>query len=68
MLCCAQLIDPYWTLIPPLIGLFYYGHPDAVANPARSALTMVLLLVWSARLTYSYFRRCVGRGTRGRRS
>jgi hypothetical protein len=55
------LIDPYWTLLPPLIALFYKHHPAAAANSARSFVSMALLWTWSARLTYSYFRRCVRR-------
>lgn len=51
------LIDPYWTLIPPLLVHFYALNPLATANPMRSNLSVVLVLVWSARLTYSYFRR-----------
>jgi len=51
------LIDPYWTLIPPLLGHLYQTHPRAHYNNARSAFTLVLLWLWSARLTHSYFRR-----------
>merc|ERR1740133_736686 len=32
------LIDPYWTLIPPLLGHLYQLHPNARFNEARSAL------------------------------
>ncbi len=51
------LIDPYWTLIPPLLGHMYQLHPNARFNEARSALALALLWVWCARLTHSYFRR-----------
>jgi steroid 5-alpha reductase family enzyme len=51
------LIDPYWTLIPLLIGQFYWIHPYANGNPIRSWLVMIILWIWSIRLTYSYFRR-----------
>ena len=53
----SWLIDPHWTLIPPLLALFYLAHPLAEPNPARSALAFGLLLVWSGRLTWNYFRR-----------
>eukprot|EP00937_MAST-01D_sp_MAST-1D-sp2_P000366 g366.t1 len=51
------LIDPYWTIIPPLLGQLYRAHPRAEFDEARSAVSLVLLWLWSARLTHSYFRR-----------
>lgn len=51
------LIDPYWTLIPPLLAHFYQLNPLATSNPIRSVVSLVLIWVWSARLTFSYFRR-----------
>lgn len=51
------LIDPYWTLIPPMIGAFYWAHPGASPDPTRSLVVTTLLWVWSTRLTHSYFRR-----------
>ena len=52
-----QLIDPYWTIIPVMIGYFYGTHPRASSDVWRSRTVMSLLWVWSIRLTYSYFRR-----------
>lgn len=52
------LIDPYWTLLPVLIGHFYRQHPLANPTPSLQAnLAMVLVYIWASRLTYSYFRR-----------
>jgi len=51
------LIDPYWTLLPPLVALFYLLHPLAKAQPARAALAFGILMLWSIRLTWNYFRR-----------
>jgi hypothetical protein len=54
------LIDPYWTLLPPLIGLFYASHPLAEGpgmNNPRLLATLGLVGLWSMRLTHSYFRR-----------
>lgn len=52
------LIDPYWTIIPLLIGHFYRQHPLAQRNPSmRANVAMVLIYLWSIRLTFSYFRR-----------
>lgn len=51
------LIDPYWTLIPPLLGHLYQLHPRAAPSSYRSTIVLVLLWAWSARLTHNYFRR-----------
>ena len=51
------LIDPYWTIIPPLLGHLYQMHPNAHFDPVRSRITLALLWLWSVRLTHSYFRR-----------
>jgi steroid 5-alpha reductase family enzyme len=54
------LIDPFWTLLPPLISVFYVTHPLADADaPSRTRQLLGLALVglWSVRLTHSYFRR-----------
>lgn len=51
------LIDPYWTIIPVMIGCFYGTHPQARSDVWRTRAIMSLLWVWSIRLTYSYFRR-----------
>ena len=53
----SWLIDPYWTLLPILLALFYLAHPMATPDGTRALLAWAALLVWSARLTYNYFRR-----------
>jgi len=54
-----QLIDPYWTLLPPFIAVAYASHPAAHPLGLRFAAAFSLLLFWSQRLTRSYFRRCI---------
>ena len=51
------LIDPYWTLLPPLLAHYYGANPLATSNPTRSYVSMTLIWIWAARLTFSYFRR-----------
>ncbi|KAF5836113.1 hypothetical protein DUNSADRAFT_6366 [Dunaliella salina] len=51
------LIDPYWTLIPLLIQIFYQYHPLAEADAWRGLVVSSLLRLWSLRLTISYLRR-----------
>ncbi len=53
----SWLIDPYWTLLPPLIALFFATHPLADFDAARLALAWLALGIWSTRLTWNYFRR-----------
>lgn len=52
-----QLIDPYWTIIPVMMGYFYGTRPGAESDVWRSRAVMSLLWLWSIRLTHSYFRR-----------
>lgn len=51
------LIDPYWTIIPVLIGHFYAVHPAAGGTGVREGLALGLIWLWSLRLTHNYFRR-----------
>jgi steroid 5-alpha reductase family enzyme len=53
----SWLIDPYWTLLPLLLAWFYLAHPMATPDGTRAFLACAALVVWSARLTYNYFRR-----------
>ena len=53
----SWLIDPYWTLLPPLLALFYIAHPLSEPDRARATLSISILVVWSLRLTWNYFRR-----------
>jgi len=53
----SWLIDPYWTLLPLFLAGFYLAHPLSEPNVARAALACGALGIWSARLTFNYFRR-----------
>lgn len=57
----SWLIDPYWTLLPPLLALFFLANPLAGPNVTRAVLASLALAIWSIRLTYNYFRREQGR-------
>lgn len=50
------LIDPYWTILPPIYGFIWAFHPLAVFE-SRTIVGLVLVIIWSLRLTHSYFRR-----------
>ena len=52
-----QLIDLYWTIIPPLVCSFYAAHPAASSDRLRATACVALVAVWGTRLTHSYLRR-----------
>ena len=57
----SSIYDPYWSVIPPLIALYWLaagGLPDRFT--ARSTLLLVLVTIWAARLTYNWVRRWNG--------
>lgn len=57
----SSLYDPYWSVAPPAIAVFWLARPDAThAIPARRAVVTFLLCVWAARLTASWIRRWRG--------
>jgi len=41
------LIDPYWTIVPVLIGHFYAAHPLAGSGGLKATVAMTLLWIWS---------------------
>ena len=64
------LIDPYWTILPPLIAFWYAAHAMLLlsapavgqpiiftANVPRVVVWGTLVVLWSFRLTFSYCRR-----------
>lgn len=50
------LIDPYWTILPPMYGVIWACHPLATQN-FRGTISLILVFIWGIRLTHSYFRR-----------
>jgi len=50
------LIDPYWSIIPPIFGFMWRMHPLAEKN-TRGDVAIGLVIIWGIRLTHSYFRR-----------
>ena len=58
------LLDLYWVFANNLCCVYYYFHEDATnANKTRSNIILVIMAIWSVRLTHSYLRReeyCIG--------
>lgn len=53
----GRCLHRYWTIIPPMIEMFFRAHPRGAALHTRSVMAAGLVWVWSLRLTHSYFRR-----------
>ena len=53
----SSFYDAYWSVAPPLIGLYWWwtAAPGA-ASPARAAIVLVLVATWAARLTWNWAR------------
>jgi len=51
----GSVYDPYWSVAPPLIALFWIGHAST-ASGARQVLVTTLVFAWGIRLTYNWAR------------
>jgi steroid 5-alpha reductase family enzyme len=56
----SSFYDPYWSLLPPLLALYWLLAAGAHGLPARQALAGGLLAAWSVRLTFNWVRRWRG--------
>ena len=59
----SSLYDPYWSVAPPLVALYWLsarGIPDAVS--VRSLVAGGLVLAWAFRLTFNWSRQWQGLG------
>lgn len=57
----SSAYDPYWSVVPPLIGLYFFAAGPAAALPhARALLVMTCVVLWSVRLTHNWARGWTG--------
>jgi len=57
VLANSSLYDAYWSVVPPVIGLYWASAlPGSEAVPARQALVLLLVFAWGVRLTWSWSR------------
>jgi steroid 5-alpha reductase family enzyme len=56
----SSFYDPYWSLSPPFLALYWLLVAGARGLPARQALAGGLLLAWAVRLTFNWVRRWRG--------
>ena len=54
----SSMYDAYWSVIPPVIALWWMLQPTAVEAgvPARQWLLLALVSAWGARLTWNWLR------------
>ncbi len=58
----SSFYDAYWSVAPPVIGLYFLAHAPDDANTARQALALGLCAAWAVRLTYNWARGWTGLG------
>jgi steroid 5-alpha reductase family enzyme len=57
----SSLYDPYWSVSPIAISLFWALHPGSHQAPLwRKALVVTLVVLWGVRLTYNWARQWQG--------
>ncbi len=56
----SSFYDPYWSLAPPVLALYWLLAAGSRGLPARQALAGALLAIWAARLTFNWLRRWRG--------
>jgi steroid 5-alpha reductase family enzyme len=56
----SSLYDPYWSLAPLPIVLFWMGRDEPGVSGVRQLLVLALVGLWGARLTWNWLRRWEG--------
>jgi steroid 5-alpha reductase family enzyme len=57
----TSLYDPYWSIIPLIIALYFLLFPQVVnPNNIRYIIVFILVAIWSIRLTYNWIRQWRG--------
>jgi steroid 5-alpha reductase family enzyme len=55
----ASLYDPYWSLIPPFLLVFWMVSVGPLINMSI-ILLLIVLIMWSVRLTYNWWKNWTG--------
>ncbi len=56
----SSIYDPYWSVIPPFIALFWMKIAPEEANIYRQIVVLCLVTLWSVRLTLNWIRGWTG--------
>jgi steroid 5-alpha reductase family enzyme len=60
----SSIYDPYWSVLPPLVALYWWLQPGAASgSTVRPLIVSGLVLAWAARLTFNWARRWEGLGS-----
>jgi steroid 5-alpha reductase family enzyme len=52
----TSFYDPYWSVAPLFIGLYWLAVSSAAIDPLRATLSLSLVALWGARLTFNWAR------------
>jgi steroid 5-alpha reductase family enzyme len=52
----SSVYDPYWSVAPPLIALYWIAYAAYGAIPLRQVVVAVLIFAWAIRLTANWAR------------
>lgn len=52
----SSFYDAYWSVIPPLIMLYWYVEAGHLANTERTALLSIVMVYWAVRLTWNWIK------------
>ena len=50
----SSFYDAYWSVVPPLLAVYWWVERDASAEPGRFWLLFAVMLVWAVRLTANW--------------
>lgn len=53
----ASFYIPYWSLQPVIIGTYFISQEQADINTIRQSVVFLIILIWSIRLMFNFFRR-----------
>lgn len=56
----ASFYDPYWSVAPPALALWYASRAEEGVPGLRQALVIALVAIWAARLTWNWARGWTG--------
>jgi steroid 5-alpha reductase family enzyme len=56
----TSFYDPYWSVVPPIVAVFFALVPGGIAVFDRQLLVIALVLLWSVRLTWNWARGWTG--------
>ncbi len=58
----SSMYDPYWSVAPVCIAVYWWLHPESGGDPVRAAMVVALVNLWGWRLTYNWWRGWRGLG------